>query len=171
MINKKTLSEISIYSGKIKMPEGFEIKKETLVKDISISNYYEDVKHPFSIEWDKLKNFITDFTLVEHKLSLIPKNTSGKYYERNEVSKPIVSVNPVDLKNSPDFILLYGVEIDPETCEVVIYYDDNRRKGRSYNFNLETNSFIMFPSSQLYYIKNNKNSFLNYIQTISFDFI
>ena len=26
----------------------------------------------------------------------------------------------------------------------------------------------MFPSTQKYYIKNNKNSFLNYIQTITF---
>jgi len=171
MINKKVLSEVSIYSGKIKMPEGFEIQKENLVKNISISNYYEDIKYPFSIEWDKLKNFITEFTLVEHKLNLIPKDTSGKYYERNEISKPMISVDPIDLKNSPDFIFLYGVEIDPKTCEVIVYYDDNRRKGRSYTFNLETNSFIMFPSSQLYYIKNNKNSFLNYIQTINFDFI
>jgi hypothetical protein len=83
----------------------------------------------------------------------------------------MISVDPIDLKNSPDFIFLYGVEIDPKTCEVIVYYDDNRRKGRSYTFNLETNSFIMFPSSQLYYIKNNKNCFLNYIQTINFDFI
>jgi hypothetical protein len=32
MINKKVLSEIAIYSGKIKMPEGFEIEKDELVK-------------------------------------------------------------------------------------------------------------------------------------------
>jgi len=168
MINKKVLPEIGIYSGNIKMPEGYEIKKEELVKNITVSNYYEDINYPFSKEWDKLKNFVTDYSKIDHGLYLVPKKTFGKYYERNEISKPLSEVDPIDLKNSPDYVLLYGVEIDPSTCEIVIYYDDNRRKGRSYNFNLETNNFVMFPSTQKYYIKNNKNSFLNYIQTITF---
>ena len=61
MINKKVLSEVGIYSGHIKMPEGYEIKKDELVKNITVSNYYEDINYPFSKEWDKLKNFIADY--------------------------------------------------------------------------------------------------------------
>ena len=34
MINKKILSEIALYNGKVKMPKGFEIEKDILVKDI-----------------------------------------------------------------------------------------------------------------------------------------
>ena len=108
---------------------------------------------------------------VEYGLNLIIKKINGNFYEKNEISKPKLETNPVDLKNSPDFILLYGVEIDPRTCEIVIYYDSNRRKGRSYNIFLEKDMFIMFPASQLYYIKNNKNSYLNFIQNIAFDYI
>ena len=128
MINKKILSEIGIYSGSIKMPEGYEIKKDELVKNITVSNYYEDISYPFSKEWDKIKNFIVDYSKIKHELYLIPKKTFGKYYERNEISKPLLEVDPIDLKNSPDYVLLYGVEIDPNTCEIVIHYDDNRIK-------------------------------------------
>ena len=171
MINKKILSEIALYQGFVKMPEGFEIEKDVLVKNILLSQYYEDINYPFSITWDKLKTYITDFIKVEHGLNLIPKKSYGNFYEKNEISKPKLEIDPVDLKNSSDFVLLYGVEVDPKTCEIVIYYDDNRRKGRSYNVFLENNMFIIFPSSQLYYTKNHKNSYLNFIQTITFTYL
>ncbi len=171
MINKKILSEIALYQGFVKMPEGFEIEKDVLVKNILLSQYYEDIDYPFSITWDKLKTYITDFIKVEYGLNLIPKKSYGNFYEKNEISKPKLEIDSVDLKNSSDFVLLYGVEVDPKTCEIVIYYDDNRRKGKSYNVFLENNMFIIFPSSQLYYIKNHKNSYLNFIQTITFTYL
>jgi hypothetical protein len=77
----------------------------------------------------------------------------------------------MNLLNSPDFVLLYGVEIDPGTCKIIISYDDNRIKGKFFEFNLENDDFIIFPSSLTYYIKNNKNSYLNFIQTILFDLV
>ena len=171
IIKKTTLSEIALYQGIIKIPEGFQIEKDVLIKNILLSQYYENIEYPFSITFDKLKTYITDFMKVEYGLNLIIKKINGNFYEKNEISKPKLETNPVDLKNSPDFILLYGVEIDPRTCEIVIYYDSNRRKGRSYNIFLEKDMFIMFPASQLYYIKNNKNSYLNFIQNIAFDYI
>lgn len=171
MIEKKILSEISLYTGIVKMPKGFEIEKDELVKNITLSQYYENVEYPFSISFDKLKTYVTDFIRIEHNLSLVPKKIYGRFYEKNEISKPILEVDPVDLRNSPDFVLLYGVEIDSKTCEIVISYDNNRRKGNTWHINLENNKFIMFPASQLYYIKNNKNSYLNFIQTITFEYI
>ena len=171
MINKKVLSEIDIYSGKIKMPERFEIDRSELVKNITVSNYYQDIGHPFSREWDKVKSFISDFFLLEHKLGLAAINTFGKFFEKNEISKPIITADSFDLINSPDYVFLYGVGTDPGTCEIVIYYDDNRRKNKVYRHKLETNEFIMFPSTQLYYIENNKNRYLNYIQTILFNYV
>lgn len=171
MIDKKVLSEIDIYSGKIKMPEGFEIDRLELVKNITVSNYYQDIKYPFSKEWDKLKNYISEFSLVKYGFSLTSRDTFGNFFERNENSKPMITANSLDLINSPDYVFLYGVEIDSGTCEIVIHYDNNRRKNKIYRHKLETNEFIMFPSTQLYHIENNKNSYLNYIQTILFNYI
>ena len=54
MINKKILSEISLFSGEIKMPKGFEIEREELVKNIFLSQYYENLQYPFSITFDKI---------------------------------------------------------------------------------------------------------------------
>ena len=171
MINKKVLSEIDIYSGKIKMPEGFEIDRLELVKNITVSNYYEDIKYPFSKEWDKLKNYVSEFFMLKHKFGLVTIDTFGKFFEKNENSKPMLTADSFNLINSPDYVFLYGVEIDSGTCEILIHYDNNRRKNNIYRHKLETNEFIMFPSTQLYYIENNKNSYLNYVQTILFNYV
>lgn len=171
MINKKILNETSIYFGQVKMPKGFEIEEDELVKNITLSSYYENLNYPFSIAWDKLKTYFTDFIKIEHNLNLVVKKTFGNFYEKNEISSPKLEIDPMDLKNSPDFVFLYGVEIDSKTCEIIIYYDSNRRKGKTWKIFLEKNMFIMFPSSLLYCVKNNKNSYLNFIQTITFECI
>jgi hypothetical protein len=171
MIQKNILSETSIYFGKVKMPKGFEIEEDELVKNIILSSYYENVEYPFSRTWDKLKTYVLDFLRIEYNLNLINKKTFGNFYEKNEISQPKLEIDPIDLKNSPDFVFLYGVEIDPKTCEIIIHYDDNRRKGKTWKIFLEKNMFVMFPSSLLYYIKNSKNSYLNFVQTITFEYI
>ena len=81
----------------------------------------------------------------------------------------MLNINPVDLRNTPDYILLYGVKV--EKCMVKIHYDDNRRKGRSWDIELKNNMFIMFPSTNMYYIINNQKDSLNFIQTITYEFI
>ena len=54
---------------------------------------------------------------------------------------------------------------------VRIFYEDNRRKGRSWDISLENNKFIMFPSTNLYYIENSQKDALNLIQTITYEYI
>ena len=171
MINKKVLSEIDVYSGKIKMPKGFEIDRSELVKNITVTNYYQDVNHNFSKEWDKVKTFISDFFLLEHKLGLAPKESFGSFFERNERSRPMVAADTADLINASDYVFLYGVGTDPGTCEIVIHYDNKRLTNLNYRHKLETNEFIMFPATQLYYIENNNNRYLNYIETILFKWV
>jgi hypothetical protein len=54
---------------------------------------------------------------------------------------------------------------------VRIYYDDNRRKGGSWDIELKNNMFIMFPSTNMYHITNNQKDSLNFIQTMTYEFI
>ena len=86
-----------------------------------------------------------------------------------QVSPPLLNADPVDLKNSPDYTLLYGVKVN--NCSVKIHYDDNRRRGRSWDIDLTDNKFIMFPSINMYHITNNQKDSLNFIQTITYEFI
>ena len=167
-MQKKVLSEIGLYSGDVAMPKGFEIDRDKLQSDI-LKSQINNEKFPFSRNWDMLNTYMREHINVEHSFTLVNKETWGNVYKPKEISIPLLNIDPVDLRNAPDYTLLYGVTV--KDCSVRIHYDDNRRKGRSWDIPLKNNQFIMFPSMQMYYITNNQKDSLNFILTITHEFI
>ena len=167
-MQKKVLSEIALYYGDVAMPKGFEIDRDKLQSDI-LKSQLNNKEFPFSREWDKLNTYLREHINVEYGFTIINKETWGNIYRPKEISIPLLNIDPIDLRNSPDYILLYGVNV--KDCSVRIHYDDNRRAGRSCHIPLKNNQFIMFPSMQMYYITNNQKDSLNSILTITHESI
>jgi len=166
-MEKKVLSEQALYFGNVDMPKNFEIDRKKLSEDI-LQSSFTNKEFPFSRTWDMLNTYLRDFVNLNYGFILINKNSWGSIYKPNQTSKPFLEVDPVDLKNSPDFTMLYGVDV--KNCWVKIYYDDNRRKGRSWDIELTNNKFIMFPSTCRYIILNGQKENLNFIQTIIYEY-
>jgi len=165
-MQKKVLSEVSLYFGDVDMPKGWDIDRDKLSGDI-LQSSFTNREFPFSRTWDMLNTYIREHIGVEYNISLINKNSWGDIYKPNQTSKPLLDIDPVDLRNSPDFTLLYGVKVDK--CWVRIHYEDNRRKGRSWDIELTNNKFIMFPSTNMYYVTNDQKDSLNFVQTITYE--
>ena len=163
-MHKKVLSEIGLYYGDVAMPKGFEIDRNKLQSDI-LTSQINNKEFPFSRNWDMLSTYIREHINVEYDFTLVNKKTWGNVYKPQELSVPLLNIDPVDLRNAPDYTLLYGVKV--KDCSVRIHYDDNRRAGRSWDIPLKNNQFIMFPSTQMYYITNNQKDSLNFILTIT----
>jgi len=124
-MQKKVLSEIGLYYGDVSMPKGFEIDRKKLHEDI-LQLQINNKEFPYSREWDKLNTYLRDHINVKYNFHLINKTGWGNVYKPKENSMPFLSIDPVDLKNSPDYTLLYGANV--KDCIVKIFYDDNRRK-------------------------------------------
>ena len=167
-MQKKVLSEIALYYGDVAMPKGFEIDRDKLQSDI-LKSQINNKEFPYSREWDKLNTYLREHINVEYGFQLVNKKTWGNVYKPKEISIPLLNIDPVDLRNSPDYTLLYGVNV--KDCSVRIHYDDNRRAGRSWDIPLKNNQFLMFPSTNMYYITNNQKDSLNFILTITNEFI
>ena len=167
-MQKQVLSEQSLYYGKVNMPKDWDIDRNKLTTDI-LQSVLHNKDFPFSRTFDMLNTYIRDHINLAYGFTLINKNTLGYIYKPQEISLPIFDTDPVDLKNSPDYTLLYGVNV--EDCIVRIHYEDNRRKGRSWDIPLENNKFIMFPSTNMYYFTNNQKAKLNFIQKITYEYI
>ena len=167
-MQKKVLSEIALYYGDVAMPKDWDIYRDKLSGDI-LQSQIQNKKFPFSRTWDMLNTYMRDHVGLEYNICLINKDTFGNIYKPKEISQPFINVDPVDLRNSPDFTLLYGVKV--KDCMVRIHYEDNRRKGRSWDIELTNNRFIMFPSTCMYYLTNNQKDNLNFIQTILYEYI
>ena len=150
------------------MPKDWDIDRDKLSGDI-LQSVIQNKNFPFSRTWDMLNTYMRDHVNLEYGFSLINKDTFGNIYKPEETSQPFINVDPVDLRNSPDYTLLYGVKV--KDCMVRIHYEDNRRKGRSWDIELKDNMFIMFPSTNMYYITNNQKDSLNFVQTILYEYI
>ena len=167
-MQKQILTEQSLFYGDINMPKGFEIDQEKLTNDI-LQSTFNSKEFPFSRTWDMLNTYMRDFIGLEHNINLVNKSTWGNIYKPAETTIPLLNIDPVDLRNSPDFTMLYGVKV--KDCFVRIHYEDNRRKGRSWDIELKNNMFIMFPSTNMYYLTNNQKDSLNFVQTITYEYI
>jgi len=167
-MKKKVLTEQALYYGDVDMPKGYEINSLELSK-ITLESLYTQKEFIFSKTWDKLNTFLIENFRLKYGFNLVNKKTWGDIYKSKELTVPLLNVDLVDLRNSPDFTLLYGVKV--KDCFVRIHYEDNRRKGRSWDIELKDNMFIMFPSTNMYYITNNQQNSLNYIQTITYEYI
>jgi hypothetical protein len=167
-MQKKVLSEQALYYGDVAMPKGWDIDRDKLSNDI-LQSVVHNKDFPFSRTFDMLNTYMRDHINLDHKFTLINKDTFGNIYKPGEISQPFINVDPVDLRNSPDYTFLYGVKV--KNCMIRIYYEDNRRKGRSWDIELKNNMFVMFPSTNMYYITNNQKDSLNLVQTILYEYI
>ena len=167
-MQKKVLTEVSLYYGDVSMPKDWEIDQNDLAHHILHSSL-TNKKLQFSKTLDKLNIYIRDHIRLEYNIQLINKEVRGNIYPPHETTLPLLNIDPVDLRSSPDFTLLYGVKI--KDCMVRIHYDDNRRKGRTWDISLKDNKFIMFPSTNMYYLINNQKDNLNFVQTITYEYI
>ena len=167
-MEKIVLTEQSLYYGDVAMPKDWDIDRDKLQKDI-LNSQVTNSPFPFSRTFDMLNTYMRDHVNLEYGFTLVNKDTYGNIYKPEETSQPFINVDPVDLRNSPDYTLLYGVKT--QNCMIRIHYEDNRRKGRSWDIELKDNMFIMFPSTNMYYITNNQKKSLNFIQTILYEFI
>ena len=167
-MHKKVLTEQSIYFGDVSMPKDWEIDQNDLAHHILQSNL-TDEKLQFSRTFDKLNTYIKEFINLKHGITLLNKSAWGNIYKPNETTTPLLNIDPVDLRNAPDYTLLYGVKV--EECMVRIHYEDNRRKGKSWDMPLTNNKFIMFPSTNMYYLTNNQKDSLNFVQTTTYEYV
>ena len=167
-MQKKVLTEQSLYYGEVSMPKYWEINQNELAHHILHSNLTNE-EFSFSKTFDKLNTYIREHIRIKHNLIIENKDSWANAYVPNEKTQTLSHVNLMNLADSPDFVLLYGV--NTLDCRIKINFDDNRRKGRSWDIELKNNMFIMFPSTNMYYITNTQKDSLNFVQTITYEFI
>ena len=178
---KKVLSEIDLYIDTVHVIniDRAKIKNDIInsfvsEKRLSKNNKdysYQDFEVPFSKSLQWLKDYLRDHFRVDYHRTLVGKKEWGNVYKSHESSFTRHQVEPLSLKDSPDYTCLYGVEVAKDSCELVIEYDDNRRKNRTWHIPLQDNQFIIFPSTQRYFISQNKSKQINIFLTMTYEYI
>ena len=113
-MHKKVLSQIDLHFGQVEMPKGFEINRESLGADILSSTIYNR-EFPFSRSWDMLQTYLREHINLEYGFTLVHKKTIGNIYKPRQHSNSLLQVDPVDLRHSPDYVMLYGVDVGKDS--------------------------------------------------------
>ena len=183
-MHKKVLTEVDLYTGEIQMPKGFEIDRDKIRNDL-IESYvkqnrintnpqtyaFDDYVVPYSQPLQWMQDYVRDHWRVEYDRTLVQKNMHGNVMHPKEKSWTRHQVDPVDLLNSPDYTLIYGIDVKEGSSECIIEYDDNRRKNRTWHLPIKDNHFIMFPATNKYSFSPNNSNGLNIILTINYEYI
>ena len=183
-MQKKVLTEVDLYIGEIQMPKGFEIDRDKIRNDIIESFIkqkrtntnpqaysFDDYVVPFSQPLQWMQDYVRDHWRVEYGKTLVQKTMHGNVLHPKAKSWTRNQVEPVDLRNSPDYTLIYGVDVKEGSSECIIEYDDNRRKNRTWHLPIKNNYFIMFPATNKYSFSPNASNGLNIILTINYEYI
>ena len=93
------------------MPKDWDIDRDKLQERyFKITNYNIHLFH-FHEHWDMLNTYMRDHVNLEYGFTLINKETWGNVYKPKTTTIPLLNIDPVDLRNSPDYTLLYGVKV------------------------------------------------------------
>lgn len=183
-MHKTILTESFILHDLVKMPKNFEINRQILKEGIVYSSllskqkaplntYYlprPRYKVPFSRALDMLNIYIIEHIFLKHKIKIFNLDIWGNSIFPNEQLDLSKDVDPMDLRNSPDFVMIYGVNINDPKATITFHFDNKRAKDREYVLPLRNNQFIFFPSHLLYKINKNKSDDLNVLLTITYNY-
>ena len=91
-MQKKVLTEQSLFYGDIDMPKGFEIDQEKLTNDI-LQSSFTNKQFPFSRTWDMLNTYMRDFIGLDYGINLVNKSTWGNIYKPAETTIPLLNID------------------------------------------------------------------------------
>ena len=159
-MHKKVLEEEKcIYSGKVKMPKGFEIDHESFIFNITGSNVF-NVSFPTTNKFSELNTYIIEnFYLNFNKIICNVKTWGDIIYP---TKKPDIITPPQNIKH--DFVFVFGVKVKPRSTYIKIYFNNE-----PLTFEIKEGEFVIFPSNLVYNFTENKSNQFNFIQTILYE--
>ena len=179
-MNKKILSEVDMYEGSIVLPKNHEIDRYKIKSDILqsklenktvSSNPYHFAHCDYSIETSNPLNLVRltvpEKIFVYHKLLTEPRLSFGNVFEPKQQSFFRSMVDPTNIKESPDYVMIYGVDVD-KNASVVLEIKDRRGVNRLSVYPISNNHFIMFPAYLRFFINENQSFQTNIFLTTTY---
>tara|TARA_R110000803_G_scaffold210837_1_gene284229 strand:- start:3803 stop:4333 length:531 start_codon:yes stop_codon:yes gene_type:complete len=138
--------------------EKMSVKQLNRHKDIKIETMQD-------ITW--LMDYIEGQYLLKKHGTLWPKEINIMVHDKGEGSIKRHHLNYADLKGSPDLVMLYFLETDKN--DLVIEYDDGRKKGCYWTLPIHENKYVLFNSHLEYYLKPNTSNKQRLILRVTYE--
>ena len=147
-MKEEILTSVRVFTGHINMPEGFEINKNEIGKEILSSSILK-TSFPFMREIDKIDTYLREYIYLDYKIWLVQKNINGLVFLPNDHSDNQLEIDKMDLKNSCDYVMFYGVHINDDSFKIKIYLTSLPSNTLKYLSILSSSIISILPPSYL----------------------
>ena len=178
-MNKKILSQTILFEGEIKLPKHHEVDRYLIKSDILHSkinqrtvsqNPYHFASSDYEINTSKPVQLVRDYVheklRVYYDLGLEPRLSFGNIFDPKQQSFFRNMIDPTNIKDSPDFVMIYGVDV--KEASVVLETQNKRGVNELSSYPIENNKFIVFPSYLKFFINENSSFNTNIFLTTTY---
>lgn len=144
--------------------------KKIILDKFDLKNHY--LYYDWEINLDYLVAYIINFINIDHNKTFYLTNKFGFQSFVINPEELIQSHNffdNYDIKNSPDYTLIFCVKNEETPINFYLDYTDHRDKDRIHKISLETNKFIIFNSDLKFRTEKNKNKDNSYFLLLNFN--
>ena len=179
-MNKKTLLEIALFEGEITLPKNHQVDRYKIKSDILqskldnktvSSNPYAFAFSDYSIETSAplnlIRSTIAEKLNVYHQISIESRLSFGNVFDPKQQSFFRNMIDPVNIKESPDYVMIYGVDVD-KNASVVIETKDKRGIDQLSVYPIANNHFVLFPAYLRFFMNENDSSQTNIFLTTTY---
>tara|TARA_R100001086_G_scaffold79077_1_gene38446 strand:+ start:1610 stop:2158 length:549 start_codon:yes stop_codon:yes gene_type:complete len=179
-MNKKTLLEIALFEGEITLPKNHQVDRYKIKSDILqskldnktvSSNPYAFAFSDYSIETSAplnlIRSTIAEKLNVYHQIGVESRLSFGNVFDPKQQSFFRNMIDPVNIKESPDYVMIYGVDVD-KNASVVIETKDKRGIDQLSVYPIANNHFVLFPAYLRFFMNENDSSQTNIFLTTTY---
>ena len=172
---KKVLSQLISYCGEIECKHEpselvFKIYESYIKKDF-INKEHLDYK---VYNCEALER-VTEEASKRHKLdtqqTLIPTSRFGNLFLPGESGLTRDYLDYGDLRNSNDYVLIYAVDVEENSCNIRVEYDNGRRPQNVWNYPIKNKMFWIIPTTSKITITKNKGNQINCLFTTTMQYV
>lgn len=171
------LEKKNIIYGFVDTPKGYEVDLNTLkgsalyyffiekkrISDDPTNVNYNDFYIDYLNETDYFLNLIRERFYIHYKKTLILSKRWTNILYPGDSAILRNNLNIGNLEKSPDYTMVYGLDIQKNSCDLIIEWETNRKYNLNWTIPMENNKFIIFPSGLNYRFNKNISQNLNII--------
>ena len=160
-MHKVILNEESIFFDFVNSPKNFEINRDEIkhgimygyINNKNLNQYPVDHCLPLDYFEEYIQHFFTQ--KINYEFNIVLRNKYGFLLKQDESVSLKNDINILDLKHSPDYTLIYGVELEDMSSNLIVHHNNKKIPNCTWTIPMQNNKFIIFPSHLNYEITKN----------------
>mgnify|MGYP003639762755 FL=1 len=173
---KKVLSQLVSYCGEIECKHQplelvFKIYESYIKKDFINKEHLDYTVYNCEALERVTSEVLKKYIVAEKTKSLVPTTRFGNLFLPGESGLTREHLDYGNLRHSDDFVLFYAADVEENSCNIRVEYDNGRRPQNVWNYPIKNKMFWLIPTTSKITITKNKGNQINCLFTTTMQYV